>query len=98
MRRALNAEAKSSSRRFGMPSRTGDYVLELIAPSPLATLAPGGRVSVIVVLPWEDADVHPVLVDKTQGFDLQEGNIKFRKWVAWQWMYDPVFRVLYRYQ
>lgn len=80
-----------------LPDATGQYVFETIAPSPIATLAAGGRLSLLVVLPWEDDDVRPQIIDYTREFEAEQGRIKQRQYVAWFWRYDPIFRLVYRY-
>jgi hypothetical protein len=80
-----------------LPGPDGQFVFETIAPSPIAALAPGGRMSLMVLLPWEDDDVRPQIVDFTREFEAEQGRIKQRQWVAWSWRYDPVFRLVYRY-
>lgn len=80
-----------------LPDANGQYVFETIAPSPIATLAPGGRLSLVVLLPWEDEDTHPQIVDFTREFEAEQGRIKQRQWLAWSWRYDPILRLVYRY-
>lgn len=79
----------------------GRFILDTIAPTPVGTLATGGRVSVVALLPWEDDDVKPqVLVgegETTQAFEFEQGRIKQRPWVAWHWPNDPVFRLAWKY-
>lgn len=84
------------------PNEQGQYVFETIAPSPIATLAAGGRVSVVTLLPWEDEDVRPTILTgsglTTPDFEFEQGRIKQRQWVAWHWKFDPIFRLVYQYQ
>lgn len=80
-----------------LPDDDGRFIFETIAPSPLARLATGGRVSVVVLMPWEDEDVKPEVLDKTEGFEVEQGRIKMRSWTAWFWRNDPLFRLVYRY-
>lgn len=79
------------------PDASGKYTLEILAPSPVAALAAGGRVSVTVLLPFEDEDVRPLIEDFTREFEAEQGRIKGRQYLAWFWRYDPVFRLIYRY-
>lgn len=79
------------------PNADGQYTLEILAPSPIAALAPGGRISVTVLLPFEDEDVKPQIEDFTREFEPEQGRIKGRQYLAWFWRYDPVFRLIYRY-
>ena len=81
------------------PDAQGRFVFETIAPSPIATLVTGGRVSIVVLMPWEDDDVR-VTVDaaaSTAAYEFEQGQIKQRKWAAWHWRNDPVFRLVYQY-
>jgi len=81
------------------PDEQGRFTFETIAPSPVATLVTGGRVSVVVLMPWEDDDVR-VSIDaaaSTTGFEFEQGGIKQRKWAAWHWRNDPIFRLVYTY-
>jgi hypothetical protein len=80
------------------PDAQGRYVFETIAPSPIATLATGGRVSLVVLLPWQDEDIRPVVVEKTENYEVEQGQVKLRPWIAWHWRNDPVFRLVYQYQ
>lgn len=80
-----------------LPEADGRYVFETIAPSPIATLATGGRVSLVVLLPWQDEDVRTEILERTEGFEVEQGQIKARPWVAWHWRNDPIFRLVYRY-
>ncbi len=75
----------------------GTFELTVIAPTPLANLQVGGRVSVVGLLPWEDEDVRPAVVSVTQGFELEQARIKQRQVVSWHWRNDPVFELRYRY-
>lgn len=79
----------------------GRYVFETIAPPPASTLAVGGRVSVVVLLPWEDEDIRPQILagagETTAEFEFEQGRIKQRPWVAWHWKNDPLFRLVYQY-
>ncbi|HWM62579.1 MAG TPA: hypothetical protein VNP96_01160 [Solirubrobacterales bacterium] len=83
------------------PDDQGRLILDTIAPTPASTLAAGGRVSVVALLPWEDDDVKPQILtgdgETTQGFEFEQGRIKQRLWVAWHWKNDPVFRLAWRY-
>lgn len=79
------------------PDKDGRFIFETIAPSPIARLATGGRVSVVVLMPWEDEDVKPEILERTEGFEMEQGRIKMRAWTAWFWRNDPVFRLVYRY-
>ncbi len=79
------------------PDASGRYTLEILAPSPIAALAGGGRVSVTVLLPFEDEDVRPQIEDYSREFEAEQGRIKGRQYLAWFWRYDPVFRLIYRY-
>lgn len=81
------------------PDANGEYLLEILAPSPIATIPTGGRISVVVLLPWEDEDVKPqVVVERTEaGFEFEQGRIKLRQLVAWHWKNDPLLRLTYRY-
>jgi hypothetical protein len=81
-----------------LPDEQGRFVFETIAPSPIATLATGGRVSIVVLLPWEDEDVRVAILERTDGFEVEQGQVKARKWIAWHWKNDPVFRLVYQYQ
>lgn len=80
-----------------LPEADGRYVFETIAPSPIATLATGGRVSLVMLLPWQDDDIRPQILERTEGFEVEQGQIKARPWVAWHWRNDPIFRLVYRY-
>ena len=84
-----------------LPDDQGRFILDTIAPSPIATLATGGRVSVVALLPWEDEDVKPQLLtgegETTSGFEFETARIKQRAWAAWHWQNDPVFRLAWRY-
>lgn len=83
------------------PEDDGRFILDTIAPTPAATLATGGRVSVVALLPWEDEDVKPEILtgegETTQKFEFEKGSIKKRPWAAWHWKNDPVFRLVWRY-
>lgn len=85
-------------QRLRILPQDGRYIFETIAPSPIATLPAGGRVSLAVLLPWEDEDVRPVVMEKTEGFEVEQGRVKMRPWVSWHWRNDPVFRLVYQYQ
>lgn len=81
------------------PDAQGRFTFETIAPSPIATLVTGGRVSVVVVMPWEDDDVR-VTIDasaSTTGFEFEQGQVKLRKWAAWHWRNDPILQLVYAY-
>jgi len=82
-----------------LPGDDGVYVFETLAPSPIATIPTGGRISVAVLLPWEDDDIHPRIVPDrtTQDFEKEEGRVKLRPWIAWHWRNDPLLRVAYTY-
>lgn len=79
------------------PEADGRYVFETIAPSPIATLSTGGRVSLAVLLPWQDEDIRTEILERTEGFEVEQGQVKARPWVAWHWRNDPLFRLVYRY-
>lgn len=85
-------------QRIRILPQDGRYTFETIAPSPIATLAPGGRVSLAVILPWEDDDIRVQVLERTEGFEVEQGQIKARKWLGWHWRYDPIFRLVYQYQ
>jgi hypothetical protein len=84
-----------------LPDDQGRFILDTIAPTPASTLARGGRVSVVALLPWEDKDVKPQILtgdgETTQAFQFETGRVKKRPWVAWRWPNDPVFRLAWRY-
>jgi hypothetical protein len=80
------------------PGRNGSYVFRTIAPSPIASLAIGGRVSLTVLLPFEDEDIRVVIERRTEGYGLEQGWLKRRQWIAWSWQNDPLLEVEYRYQ
>lgn len=83
------------------PDDEGRLVLDTIAPAPASTLATGGRVSVVALLPWEDEDVKPQILtgegQTTEGFEFEQNRVKQRPWVAWHWRNDPIFRLAWRY-
>ncbi len=85
-------------QRIRVLPENGRYVFETIAPLPIATLAPRGRVSLTMLLPWEDEDIRVQVLERTEGFEVEQGQVKARKWLAWHWRYDPVFRLVYCYQ
>lgn len=84
-----------------LPDDQGRFILDTIAPSPVATLATGGRVSVVALLPWEDEDVKPQLLtgegETSSGFEFETARIKQRTCAAWHWKNDPVFRLVWKY-
>lgn len=82
-----------------LPDTQGRFTFETIAPSPVATLVTGGRVSVVVLMPWEDDDVHVTIdaVASTTAFEFEQGQVKLRKWAAWHWRNDPILRLVYQY-
>jgi hypothetical protein len=88
-------------QRLRVLPKEGVCVLDTIAPTPAAALQTGGRVSVVALLPWEDEDVKPEIVEGEGGttpqFEYEKGPIKKRQWVAWHWPNDPVFRLAWRY-
>lgn len=55
-----------------------------------------GRVSVIVLLAWEDEDVRVAVVERTEGYKVEQGQVNRRKWVAWHCKNDPPFRLVYQ--
>ncbi len=59
----------------------GRYICETIVPSPIAALVPGGRIA----------------LEKTEGYEVEQDQLKRRQTLAWWWQYDPVFRLVYRY-
>lgn len=75
--------------RLGHP-QNGRYVFETIAPSPIATLATWGQVSLMVLLPWEDEDIRVQVLECSEGVAVEQGQVKECKWVAWHWQNDPV--------
>lgn len=79
------------------PGDDGTYLFSVIAPTPLAALHVGGRVSVVGLLPWEDEDIRPAVVSVTAGYELEQARIKQRQVVSWHWRNDPVFELRYRY-
>lgn len=84
-----------------LPDPDGAYVFRTIAPSPLMTTTVGGRVSVYVLLPFEDPDVSvTVLEDDSRterGFSYERTQVKQREIVSWFWQNDPLLRLAYRY-
>ncbi len=81
-----------------LPAPDGSYLFRTIAPSPIASLATGGRVSLVVLLPFEDDDVRLTVERRTEGFEVEQGWLKKRQWISWHWRNDPLLEVLYRYQ
>jgi hypothetical protein len=84
-------------QRIRVQEQEGRYTLEVMAPPPIGAIAIGGRVSLFVVLPWEDEDVRIEILEKTEGFEVEAGRLKVRQWVGWHWRNDPVLKVVYRY-
>jgi hypothetical protein len=80
------------------PGEDGSYLFRTIAPSPIGSLATGGRVSLTVLLPFEDDDVRLHVERRTEGFGVEQGWLKKRQWIAWFWQNDPLLEVQYRYQ
>jgi hypothetical protein len=82
-----------------LPEPDGRFIFETLAPSPVATIPTGGRISVVVLLPWEDEDVKPSVVveESTRDFEFEQGRIKMRQLAAWHWRNDPLLRLVYRY-
>lgn len=80
-----------------LPDAEQLFVFEVLAPPPLGVIPVGGRISVIVIFPWEDQDVRTEIVEKTEGFEVELGRVKMRPWVGWHWQNDPLLRVVYRY-
>lgn len=81
-----------------LPASDGSLLLRTIAPSPLASLVVGGRVSVLVFMPFEDDDVRVSVERRTEGFGVEHGWVKQRQWIGWQWQNDPLLELQYRYQ
>jgi len=66
----------------------------------LLTTTIGGRISVFVLLPFEDQDVNVEVIrdGRTQtGFSFEETTVKSRTIVSWHWQNDPVLTLAYRY-
>lgn len=80
-----------------LPDADGNYRFETIAPSPVGVLQAGGRVSVVVIMPFEDEDIRVEITEATTDFEHERGMIKTREWAAWHWKFDPIFRLTYRY-
>ena len=80
-----------------LPGPDGLYRFETIAPSPVGVLQTGGRVSVVVILPFEDDDIRVEITEATGDYEHERGSIKTREWAAWHWKNDPIFRLVYRY-
>lgn len=83
------------------PGDDGVFQFETIAPSPLLVTTTGGRVSVVVLMPFEDEDTRVEIVKdgRTElGFDYKDDVvIRTRKVASWFWRNDPVLRLAYRY-
>jgi hypothetical protein len=81
------------------PDANGNFQFVTIAPTPLFTVTVRGRVSVYVLLPFEDDDVRiapvPELTEQSYGYELT--TIKQRKVVSWYWQNDPILKLGYRY-
>lgn len=80
------------------PDAAGCYLFRTIAPSPIGSLPPGGRVSLTALFPFEDDDVHITVDRRTEGFGVEHGWLKKRQWIAWYWQNDPLLEIAYRYQ
>lgn len=80
-----------------LPDGDGRFTLEVIAPPPLGVIPIGGRISLFVILPWEDQDIKVQIDERTEGFELEHSRLKMRQWVGWHWQNDPLLRVVYRY-
>ncbi len=83
------------------PEADGVMVFETIAPSPMLTTTLGGRVSVYLLLPYQDSDVMPQVLEDDprteRRFGYARTQVQQREVISWFWQNDPVLRLAYRY-
>lgn len=78
----------------------GIYRFLTIAPSPLLTVSTRGRVSLYVLLPFEDEDIRIEVLpapETEQGYSYQLDRVKQRQIASWFWQNDPILKIAYRY-
>lgn len=84
-----------------LPDDDSIFHLVTVAPPPLLTVTTGGRISVYVLLPFQDADATVTVLEDAAhtelGFTYKRTQVEQRQIVSWYWQNDPILRLGYRY-
>lgn len=79
-----------------------EFEFSIIGPLPSFLLTAGGSIGLVAILPRRTTVVSAVALQdpNNPGSEIQprqDADMGFRHLVGWQWQFDPLFRIRYRY-